>query len=180
MTRERGVTLIELMIGVVVIGLVIAGIMIAAQKAFISGQINQTADSITQLAINIKKSYSTAPNYAGLSTALVISAKLVPEHMIQGSALVHDLGGYLDVVPVSYWVASDSFAIRAREIPSEACAKIALKLAPVFDRIDIYSGMGWGSTHTVVFHPGSPGIDRAAVAAACGAASHARFDFFKF
>lgn len=165
--RQTGVTLVELLIGIVVIGLVIAGIMIAAQKVFVGNETNRAATSVATLASNVKGYYDT-PSYAGLTNTVVIDANLAPQNMVSGANLVNEWGGTVTVVPATLGaVANNAISITYTDIPTEACAKLSTQTATNFDQVSIDDG----TTVTVVVTPANRVINRAAVAAACGGAA---------
>lgn len=166
-SRQAGVTLVELLIGIVVIGLVIAGVMIAAQKVFTGSETNRAASSVAMLASNVKGIYTSSPSYAGLTNAVVINGNLAPESMVSGANLVNEWGGAVTVVPATLGaVANNAISITYADVPTEACMKLAVQTATNFDQVTVDNG-----TPVNVVTPTNRVVDQAAVATACGGAA---------
>ena len=181
---QRGVSLIELLIVIVVIGMMAAGVLIGGKKAFTGGEINRAADSIATLAANIKSAYPTG-NYTGLSTTTVITAKLAPESLINGASLRNEFGGSVAINihvlfgPSLYSGYADAFEIAYMDVPSDACTELVARLGLNFDFVNIYTGPGAGTFIMQPLTPTQRVLDRGAVASACGADAFTRVSFFK-
>lgn len=177
---QRGVSLIELLIVIVVIGMMAAGVLIGGKKAFTGGDVNLAADSITMLAANIKSAYPTG-NYTGLSTTTVITAKLAPESLINGASLRNEFGGSVAINTYVLFGSgyADAFEIAYMDVPSDACTELVARLGLSFDFVNLYTGPGAGTFIMQPLTPTQRVLDRGAVASACGVDAFTRVSFFK-
>lgn len=99
----------------------VAAVVAVLNMAFNSDKTGKFASNVTQLSSNAQAFYSGQSSFATLTDAVAIAAKLAPEAMISGSALVNPWGGIISIAKsTNAW----QFDVTAGAVPQDACAKV--------------------------------------------------------
>ena len=120
--KQRGLTLIEVMVALAIGGLVIAGAL-ALYNAASSSQIsNQLNSGVSALRANTKSLYATTGGYGtGSLNKVLIDANKVPSSFyFSGTSITHQLNGSITVTG-----ATTQFTITVTNLPTDVCVSLA-------------------------------------------------------
>ena len=123
--RQRGVVLIELMLGLVIIAVVI-GIGLLIWRATKSSADSYQTDSGFDAILGGIKTLYLSPQYALISTASIIAAEKIPAHMVSGgNQIVASWGAQIHIGPSALGgPAGSSFDITFDSVPAEQCSQL--------------------------------------------------------
>lgn len=131
--KQRGYSLIELMLIVGVIAIATAGIIGTYRVVSFKAKVNQTQADLMEITENIQASWGNMQSYNGLTNATAVQQHLIPERMQQGGNLVSPLGPF----SLGYaGVSRDSLSITV-EMTGEGCIKLIPLLAEQMHQIRI-------------------------------------------
>jgi type II secretory pathway pseudopilin PulG len=130
--RQRGLTLIELVLGVSV-AVFIAGIAIATyQQAQSSGRGYSAANGLVALTSSARAMYPNSA-YTGANPAPLAQSGTLPSSMVSGATLVGAFGGNILVVPVATTAgASTGLSVRYPQVPKSECARMIQAVSDSF------------------------------------------------
>ena len=140
--RQRGYSLLEIMIVVGVIAIAMVGIISTYRVVSMNRKVNQTSADLMEITENVQTSWGNMQSYNGLTNSKAIEQRLVPVRMHQGGELVSPLG------PITLGYAGnnrDSLSISIT-LKEEPCIKLIPLLAEHMHQIRIGSP---GQTATV-------------------------------
>ena len=127
--NENGRSMVEMLGVLAIIGVLSVGGIAGYSKAMNKFKINKTTDQVSMLVANIRTIYSTQGNYDGLTNDTAVSFGVVPNDMIDGSALKNAFGGtvYIKAAAARSTAASapEAFIIEYQGLSQEACVTIA-------------------------------------------------------
>ncbi len=119
--KQQGVTLLETILVLSLIAIIMIGGLTLYNNASNSSKANKIIREVTAMANEIKGLYASKSDYVGINDKDLISAGVVPEHMIISPTRAKGpMGGNLwidEVDPASFYIVFDS-------IPSGVCHKI--------------------------------------------------------
>lgn len=151
MKLNKGFSLIELIIVLAVVGVAIAAVFRGIPAIQASRDANSESQNLSNIVASIDGFYASSNSYTGLTTAMAICAKAVPQAMVTaaatctanpptGGAASNTWGGTVAIVPVTYGVgavANNAFTVTYNSVPSDACIKFAAQAAPNYPRVRI-------------------------------------------
>lgn len=127
--------MMETMIAIIIGLIVLAGVFVVVQMAFSGNQVGEARQNLMMSKANVKRMFSTQPDYGGLDNQLAIDAGIVPGSMITGrdkGALANAFGGVVTFGTDDGSAAggnargTDShYTIFIDEVPQEACIELA-------------------------------------------------------
>lgn len=124
MKRNKGFTLIEILMVISVIALISIGAFTFFTQAMDSARSSQAKQSVNGLIVSVRDLYQGQPDYSDLDTQTVIDAGIVPSSWaVNNGDIENNFGG-----PVEVNVASDDasrFTITFGGVPETACVEIA-------------------------------------------------------
>lgn len=161
---QRGMTLIELTLVLVVGGLIIFGALSQFRSTNQSGQVSNEAKAAQAIIAGVRSLYPGLSTYTGLSEAQLISANKVPTSMVHGTALKHSWNGAVTVAPNG----TAGFDITYAAVPSASCIEFVSSIAAGFNTVKV------GATTVKATNAA---LDSAATTTACTAASTASIVF---
>lgn len=131
--KQRGATLIELLLVFVVIGGIAIAAFVILPSVQLSQRVNNESTRIATIAANLSGTFGSASNYVGLDNALGVSANVFPSGMVSGTAVTSGFGGAVTILPN----ATDNtfFNIVYAGVPAEACQKLAAGVAANFSNV---------------------------------------------
>jgi type II secretory pathway pseudopilin PulG len=165
--KQKGYTLIEMLISFGVISMLIVGIFMMYTKVQNSRISNQESQNLATLTVGIKNLYQARPNFTGLAPAVLLQAQVVPENMINGANIVNSWTQVVAVAPVAFnGIANAGFSITYLGVPQSACVNLATKAGANYDIVSVGG--------TAVKAVGVPDIDVPTVTGLCntGAANN--------
>lgn len=161
--KQRGLTLIELAVGlaiVLAISALVVGVYTTTSR---SQRTNDVQTQLTQIASQVR---SMAPqgSYTGIDDTVLARSKKVPEAWVVDNAgtpeIRHPFGGSFDIAPASVNGGTDNgFAITVDELPVAACNDIVTNSQANFAEIDV------GSTPLKTY--GAAAVDAGTISTAC-------------
>lgn len=148
---QKGLTLIELLIGVTAIGAMVFIVLTGFQRFQLRYNVQEHVQDIMELVIGIDQSFMQLEgSYANVSTPLVVGAFIPPKHMIRAGAVYNPWGGTVSFAPAMVSSPNDAFTIRTTNLPEAACIRLSERLVSIFrGRIEI-NGVPVPSAATVV------------------------------
>jgi type II secretory pathway pseudopilin PulG len=155
---QRGVTAVELIIGLAVIGLVIAGVAVTAQSTFRDQKINDEAQRVQMLHSKLRAFVATSPNTDDAKTANVITAKMVPADAVSGTTILSKFGYPISVVPTKVVSASSNDAIQLiySNLTTEECINFTKAVGGSFHNVGISTATTATTTTAVAPATGDP------------------------
>lgn len=126
---QRGMTLIEVMIGLGIFGLILGAVLYYQTRAENSQKANQQATDVAQIASKVKTYYGPSNSYAGLNAAAINNMALInPPMKYDGTNVIDAFGNTMTVTG-----ATRTFALTiggsTAALDKEVCTSIASKLA---------------------------------------------------
>lgn len=124
--RQRGFTLVEIIIAMALAGIVIAGVMFYQSRAENTQKTNDAVQSLVTIVGGIKRVYAAANNYTGLNGAAIGDAGLnIKPFSVSGGNLIDPWGGTTDIVVNS---AGTMFALGVVAPSKEACMQLVTSM----------------------------------------------------
>ena len=164
--KQRGFGLLEVILSLAVIGILSYLVFTIFGGASTTASIKRETDNMAFVASRIPRIFASQGNYAGITTATMITAKAFPDSMAPSGATVvsNSFKGNVTVAPANILGTNDGFAITSAGIPQDACGEIASTSANAFTQIAING--------TVVRSLTNPNVQVSATAAACNDATN--------
>lgn len=136
--NQKGFTLVELMLVVVLGGAIIATVIIAAPRVKAGIQADKDMNTIPDIMANVQGHYSLKPSFNGLTNTIANSYKLIPDDMNGGAGTITNrYGGAVTLAPATVTAADDSFSISYGGVPSRVCLKVVPQLSPQFLNVSV-------------------------------------------
>lgn len=123
--RQRGLTLIEAAMVLVIFTLVIAGVMIYYQSASSNQRTNEAMGQLAQVQQAVRAMYAGSPNYAGISTTVIAQGKNLPGKMVSGTTIRHAFNNTVAINPANIsGGTANGFSVLFSGVPADACIKL--------------------------------------------------------
>ncbi|NEX64221.1 type 4 pilus major pilin [Noviherbaspirillum galbum] len=135
--RQRGLTAIELIIGLAVIGLVIAGVAITAQTMFRDQRVNSEVQRALLMQQKARAYLATSTTTANFSDNVAINASIVPADAVNGTAINSKFGGTITFNPATLATTTDGLAVTYKSVPAKDCINFAKAVGDSFAGIAI-------------------------------------------
>jgi prepilin-type N-terminal cleavage/methylation domain-containing protein len=146
--KQKGVTLIELMLGLVIISVIIGIGIIAYQKVQANARTYRTTSGILALTAGIKGIYTT-PVYTNITPSVLICSGKAPSDLINGAGacatqtLVGLWGGTVLLAAANFNAGTgNAYTITYPNVPANECNSILASIAPNFPKITAGTGTG--------------------------------------
>lgn len=125
--RQAGFSMIELMLALVVIGVLSVPIYYVYREATGSAKAESETTNLNAMAAVIRSKWKGSGDFTGLTEALLITQKSVPEKMINGTALKNIWDGAVTIGPSDAAGAAGTsmFKITYNQIPVSRCLDLA-------------------------------------------------------
>ncbi|WP_186510845.1 type IV pilin protein [Caenimonas sedimenti] len=126
---QRGLTLIEMMIGLAIVGLILSAVLYYQTRAEYMQKSNQQATDLAQIASKVKAYYGPTNSYTALSASAINNMALINAPMkFDGTNVVDAFGNSMSINGTTR-----TFAITVggatSPLDKEVCVSIASKLA---------------------------------------------------
>ncbi len=125
----RGITLIELLLGLGAASVVSLGVFIVFQPTDVRAEVQQTQFDLADTATRIERSLGLTGNFASLNNSVVTGDRLMPNRMYRNGRLENAWGGEMAFSPFTVHMPSDAFEARLRDVPRGACVPLVASLA---------------------------------------------------
>lgn len=96
-SRQRGFTLVELLVAVAVIGVAAAAYVTVGTDLFGSTEVSGEQLKLKTIQRNVKDVYSGRSNFANLDTQTALDNGVFPDSMVSGSAAINAWGGNVTI-----------------------------------------------------------------------------------
>lgn len=138
LAKQKGVTLTELIVSVVVMVLIVGFVFFMKAQVYgpLLGWMEATSVS-TQMG-KIENVYSGSANYTGLSTASMATPSIFQNKYLPGGSVVNNrFGGQVTLGIVTINTTSDTLSFTDSGIRSDSCPTLVNQLAEDADRITV-------------------------------------------
>lgn len=125
--RQRGLTVVELVIAMTLSLLVVAAGIAGASKFIQSNKVSQTLEDLPLIFTKTQKAYSSAVLYTGLDITSLVNNRVFPNELVAAGApptVSNRLGGTITVALGTITVANDGAEFSLTGVPEEACVDI--------------------------------------------------------
>ena len=124
-TNESGRSMVEMLGVLAIVGVLSVGAIAGYSKAMMKYKINKTTDQISMLVSNIRTTFSSQGNYAGLENSRFV----VSEDMIKNGTLRNAFNGNIyftsNTLNSGDTNGNEAFIIAYSGLPKEACITLA-------------------------------------------------------
>ena len=122
---RRGLSLVEIAMGLVILTVVVAGVMLLYQNANTSRQTAAVQTQIGAVQQSVRSMYAGQADYTGVTAATV--AGMLPSSMSDGTNVTNAFGGAITVDDVDYpgRGTNSGFSVTVGGLPAEACRTLA-------------------------------------------------------
>ncbi|WP_119342673.1 type II secretion system protein [Facilibium subflavum] len=149
-SRQKGYSLVELMIVLAVIAGLIAVVVVTARSLWASSKSTTMYDSVIQLEQNVKSLYTNASgvtDYTNIKVADVIGADAVPSTLPiddgskSGAATIETIWGEDTSIDLTAGTPKSVLELTIKGVPTGACTDLVGKLYPISQQArDVSSG----------------------------------------
>lgn len=171
---QRGVTLLELIMGLSIIILVIGTGFVVFNQARRQSDIRQSVDAVHSLVVAITNLYALTPTYAGLTVQVLRDSGKLHPAFGNGANLVGPWLGEVRIAPVPYQGVPDTaFVIFLDDVPPAYCTEMVRALFDLFQIVEIQGTVIKDMSQTPPLYGGSG----AQVLGACATGAPSRLVF---
>lgn len=157
---QRGLSLLEIMIGLGIVAIIAIVAVGAATSARGSAQVSAESQNLQLITTKVKSTFAARQNFSGISNAMLIAQRGFPSQMVSGTNVLHSWDGAVTVAPGA---GNTSVNVTYAGVPTAACIELVNATARSFNTVTVGS--------TVVKTATQDNNDVAATTTACGAAS---------
>ena len=124
--RQRGITLLEVAMGLAIGAIILAGTMLYFQNASTNSKTNQAISDLANVQQAVRTLYGGQADYTGLDNSIIYDSKAVPQRMKGATAdtLYHAFNGAITVAEDTGSAAL--FDVQFDNLPDEACQRLAV------------------------------------------------------
>lgn len=175
--KQRGLTIVELMIGLTVIGVFLAAAAYGYQLIFTSKGQNEMKylDQAMECSRQIASNQAT---YAGFTTALMANNNCFPNTLVVGKGTAaatvnNSFGGAITTTPVNLNATNDGLEFTSTQVPSDVCVNM-LRLLSKPARITVQANGAGAATTVMALGAASPDLTQST---SCGSGTFATIRF---
>lgn len=137
--NQKGFTLIEILIALVVIAGFVAVVYTLFQRTQDSGDSREFTNSVRELAIGCAES-KVGNSYAGTTATTLIRGDYAPAQLISGNTLRHQFNGTIIVSSYDFNGGTDNACeMRWNTVPSNVCNRVINNAGDMFAEIQVGS-----------------------------------------
>jgi prepilin-type N-terminal cleavage/methylation domain-containing protein len=133
--KQRGVTLIELMIGIAIIAAIIAGAIMLSSTATTANKVKDATSNVSIIKSAIINLYANEASFDGLSTSVLKSSSGIPAKL-KGTNTINSPWG-VDSVSISSANSNTQATISYSNVPSDACVDFTKNIYQEFDAVTV-------------------------------------------
>lgn len=135
---QQGLSLIEIILGLVVLGVIIVAAFIVNREDTTASRVTDEQANIRMIAENAQRVYGALGTYEGISTPLAIEKKVVPKPMITGHSVTSRWGRNVTVSPAAVdGVENTGIKLTYEQTPNDICARLVHATADVAWDIEV-------------------------------------------
>lgn len=138
--KNKGFTLIEILLVVGFIALASAGIYTIYSKVQVSNKANAESRNLDLIRAGVKSLFASKTNFTGLDNTVVNAGRITPENMKTSAAteIINSFGGPVTVAPIGLnGGTNNGFRITYDQVPGDICIKLASAAGAQFDVVTI-------------------------------------------
>jgi prepilin-type N-terminal cleavage/methylation domain-containing protein len=161
--RQRGLTMVELSVVLVIAALLIAAVFTALRSNQRRVELRDNQAMITQIVADLQGKFGRTGQYANTTLALAVQSRSIPEELrIAGTNTAQNgYGGLIALAPATCTVANDCLDLTWAQVPQAQCMDLVIGTQNVARRI---------SVNAVVVKALDGALDLGALATNCEAA----------
>lgn len=137
--RQRGFTLIEILIVIAIAAGMLFGIFIVANRIAERSAINEFASNMNVLAAETSAAFRAQGNFTGVTPAVLLGMRAPPVTMVRGTNIVSPWGT-VGVAPETVASANDGVRFTVNAVPAAACSNLVTAAEGAFSRVLIGAG----------------------------------------
>lgn len=135
---QRGVTMIELTVVLVIAGLLAAAVFLGFQANSRRTAVANNTAQVTETAAELKKKFGITNQYGALTTALAVQSRVIPESLrLTPTTAQNSYGGLITVAPVTLVSANDAALLTWPTVPQNQCMDLVIAVSDVARRITV-------------------------------------------
>lgn len=126
-SAQRGVTMIELSVVLVVAALLSAAVFFGLQANQRRVELSDNTAAVTEIAAEIKKKFGRSNQYGTMTTALAVQSRAIPEQLrVTATTAQNSYGGVIAIAPVLCATANDCASISWPSVPQAQCMDLVI------------------------------------------------------
>lgn len=169
--RQRGFTLIEILIVIAIAAGMLFGIFTVANRIGERSAINELASNLNMMAAETRSAFRAQGTYLGVTPAVLIGMGVPPATIVSGGTIRSPWDTAIDVQPTRITAPNDAVQFSISGVPSASCAALVTAAEGAFGRVLIGSTVVKNMT-AMAPSPMSP-LNAATVGTSCtGAGPH--------
>lgn len=136
--KQKGLTLIELLIALVIGAAILFGVFYVAQVVSKKNKVSEAVQSMNTITADVSGLYQSVGNYAGISGVALINNGKIPASMVSGTTIQNQFGGTIVPTSISFNGGTNNAVNYAySNVPKDSCSNLVQALAGTFDRITV-------------------------------------------
>ena len=139
--KNKGFTLVEILLVVGFIALASIGIYAVYNKAITTGKANQENTNLQTIRAGINNLFGNQKDYADVSEDVVRNARISPPSMHTGAYALTNLFGGRVIIREETIGVKKGFSIESQRVPTDVCIKLGAMAGASFERIQIASAI---------------------------------------
>ncbi len=167
LVSQKGLSMFELVLGLSAAAVLALGVYSVFLTPNVSAEVHSAEENLGVLSSNIDRSFGLGEGFESVSLNGVVAQGLLPKQYRKGGVVQSEWGQGIDVRANTVSRSNDSYVIDLSNVPTDACEKLAVAMAP-----KVYDLRISGST---VFS--FTGLDKAAAASQCNRSGGAQMEF---
>lgn len=137
---QKGITLVEVSIGLIIAAIIAAAAFAAFQNNSRRTAVRDNINVITEVAAELKNKFGRSNSYATLTTQGAVRGVVVPPDLRDvGDTAVNSYGGPIEFYPAQINTVNDSAALVWRQVPVNQCTDLILGVEGSAREIGIYT-----------------------------------------
>lgn len=137
--RQRGVTMIELSIVLVIAGVLATTVFLAFQSNARRVSVGDNTSLITETAAEMKKKFGLTNLYGNVTTALAVQSRAIPDQLrIPGTTTAQNsYGGLITAAPATLTQANDAVTLTWSAVKQSECIDLVIGVADTARRVTV-------------------------------------------
>lgn len=161
--RQRGFTLVETLIVIVIVAGILGIAFVAANRVNERTTVNEFVSTMHMMATETRSAFRSQANFSGATTNNLIGMGVVPAAMVD-TGTIRGPWGVITVAPSAAGGSANSAAhFTINGVPAASCLNFVNAVESAFARVDVAA--------TIVKHLPATPLNMASVATGCNAAT---------